>query len=90
MSGCVVQIAMAEEFSISPNLTGIALVRVVINQAKSCRAVFPGRKAQGVFVPPIFGKLGNGFDEILLMGLAEREAVEPPLATELVKANHLP
>lgn len=41
-------------------------------------------------MPVVFGKIGDGFDEILLMGLAEREAVEPPLAAELVKASHLP
>lgn len=39
---------------------------------------------------PLEQVLGDGFDEILLMRLAEREAVEPPLATELVKADHLP
>lgn len=40
-------------------------------------------------MPAILGKLGEGFEEILLVGLAEREAVAPSLATELVKAEHL-
>ena len=38
----------------------------------------------------VIGKLGNSFDEILLVGLAQGKAVEPPLATELVKAGGLP
>ena len=56
----------------------------------SNRFVFPGRKAQGVLMASIIGKLRNSFDEILLVGLAQGKAVEPPLATELVKAGGLP
>lgn len=48
--------------------------------AKSGRTIFPSRKAQGVFVPAIFGKLGDSFDEILLMGLSQCESVVPPQA----------
>src|SRR5262245_9375337 len=52
-------------------------------------AVLPCREAQGVLMTSIVGKLGDSFDKILLMGLAQSKAVEPSLAAELVKADGL-
>jgi hypothetical protein len=46
----------------------------------SC-AVFPSGKAQGILMSTVLWKLGNGFDEVLLVGLAKRETIEPTLAT---------
>ena len=40
-------------------------------------------------MPPVVGKNGDSLDKILLVRLAKGEPVEPPLVTELVKADHL-
>jgi hypothetical protein len=51
--------------------------------------ILPGGKAQCELLPTVVRELGHTLDEVLLVGLAEGQPVEPSLSAELIKTAGL-